>query len=54
VDLSAKFAVVANTLSNSVSAYSINSNAALMPVPGSPFAVGIEPVSVAITQAVSK
>ena len=40
--------------SNNVSAYSIGSNGALTPIPGSPFAAGSEPVSVAITRAISK
>jgi hypothetical protein len=34
---------------NTVSAYSIAANGALVPVPGSPFAEGFNPVSVAIT-----
>jgi 6-phosphogluconolactonase len=54
VDPTAKFAYVVNMGSNSVSAYSIGSNGALTPIPGSPFVTGSEPVSVAITRAVSK
>src|SRR5260221_5070962 len=46
--LPAKFAYVANTASNNVSAYSIGANGALKPVPGSPFAAGTEPPSVAV------
>src|ERR1700733_3725837 len=38
--LRAQFAYVANDSSNNVSAYSIGSNGALTPVPGSPFAAG--------------
>ena len=45
----AQFAYVANRLSNNVSAYSIGANGALTPVPGSPFAAGNAPVSVAVT-----
>jgi hypothetical protein len=47
--LRAQFAYVANRHSNNVSAYSIGANGALTPVPGSPFAAGILPRSVAIT-----
>jgi DNA-binding beta-propeller fold protein YncE len=47
--LRAQFAYVVNALSNNVSAYSIGSNGALTPVPGSPFAtIGEDPVSVAV------
>jgi hypothetical protein len=46
--LRAQFAYVANDASNNVSAYSIGANGALTPVPGSPFAAGIQPVSVAV------
>src|SRR5260221_717894 len=46
--LRAQFAYVANSESNNVSAYSIGANGALTPVPGSPFAAGIFPVSVAV------
>ncbi len=45
----AKFAYVANIDSNDISAYSIASNGALTPVPGSPFAARVKPASVAIT-----
>jgi 6-phosphogluconolactonase len=49
--LRAQFVYVAN-FSGNVSAYSISSNVsshgALIPVPGSPFAAGNEPVSVAV------
>jgi hypothetical protein len=48
VDPTGKFAYLANLLSD-VSAYSIGSNGALTPVPGSPFAAGAFPFSVAIT-----
>jgi hypothetical protein len=40
---------VANEFDNTVSAYSIGANGALTPVPGSPFAAGNGPFSVAIT-----
>jgi len=44
-----KFAYVANQGSNSVSAYTIdNATGALSPVPGSPFAAGTNPSSVAV------
>ena len=50
VDPMAKFAYVANIDSNDISAYSIASNGALTPVPGSPFAARVKPASVAITR----
>src|ERR1700722_10616469 len=45
-----QFVYVANFYSNLVSAYSIGSNGALTPVPGSPFGEGaaVAPVSVAL------
>jgi 6-phosphogluconolactonase (cycloisomerase 2 family) len=46
--LRAQFAYVANQEGNNVSAYSIGSNGALMPVPGSPFAADSGAVSVAV------
>jgi len=46
--LRAEFVYVANAGDNTVSAYSIGANGALTPVPGSPFAAGIEPISVAV------
>ena len=46
--LRAQFAYVANLSSNNVSAYSIGANGALTPVPGSPFAAGTFPFSVAV------
>jgi len=46
--LRAQFAYVANDSGNSVSAFSIGANGALTPVPGSPFAAGIGPLSVAV------
>jgi 6-phosphogluconolactonase (cycloisomerase 2 family) len=49
VDPTGKFAYVANNDDNNVSAYSIGANGALTPVPGSPFATGFGPRSVAIT-----
>ena len=53
VDPTSKFAYVANEgtfgVPSNVSAYSIGSNGALTPVPGSPFAAGFIPSSVAIT-----
>ena len=46
-----QFAYVANFTSDDVSAYTINATTgALTPVPGSPFAAGLEPVSVAVSQ----
>ena len=45
--LRAQFVYVAN-FSGGVSAYSISSNGALIPVPGSPFPAGSEPFSVAV------
>ena len=48
VDPTGKFAYVANANSNNVSAYSIGANGALTPVPGSPFAAGTCPISVAV------
>jgi 6-phosphogluconolactonase len=44
----AKFAYVANRFGSNISAYSIGSNGALTPLPGSPFATGVGPVSVAV------
>jgi hypothetical protein len=49
VDPTGKFAYVTNVVDLNVSAYSIAANGALVPVPGSPFAAGFNPVSVAIT-----
>jgi 6-phosphogluconolactonase len=46
--LRAQFVYVANESSNNVSAYSIGANGALTPVPGSPFAAGTQPQSVAV------
>ena len=46
--LRAQFAYVANFQSANVSAYSIGVNGALTPVPGSPFAAGFRPFSVAV------
>jgi DNA-binding beta-propeller fold protein YncE len=46
--LRAQFAYVVNALSNNVSAYSIGSNGALTPVPGSPFPAGHTPGKVAV------
>ena len=49
--LRAQFAYVANVLDNTVSGYSIDhKTGALTPVPGSPFATGRFPSSVAITR----
>jgi 6-phosphogluconolactonase len=47
VDLTARFAYVTNRGSDNVSGYSIASNGVLTPVPGSPFAAGGGPISVA-------
>jgi DNA-binding beta-propeller fold protein YncE len=46
--LHAQFAYVANEGSGNVSAYSIGANGALTPIPGSPFAAGSLPSSVAV------
>ena len=46
--LRAQFAYVANASGNNVSAYSIGADGALTPVPGSPFAAGFGPYSVAV------
>src|SRR5260221_12711296 len=46
--LRAQFVYVVNNASNNVSAYSIGANGALTPVPGSPFAAGTWPFSVAV------
>jgi 6-phosphogluconolactonase (cycloisomerase 2 family) len=46
--LRAQFAYVANELNSNVSAYRIGADGALTPVPGSPFAAGNLPVSVAV------
>ena len=46
--LQAQFAYVANSGDNTISAYSIGSNGALTPVPGSPFAGGDVPRSVTV------
>jgi lactonase family protein with 7-bladed beta-propeller len=43
-----KFVYVTNNNDNTVSAYSVGSNGALAPVPGSPFAAGSGPISVAV------
>jgi 6-phosphogluconolactonase len=53
VDPTGKFAYVANLNSNvpgfgAVSAFSISSNGALTPVPGSPFQAGLDPESLAV------
>jgi hypothetical protein len=48
VDPTGKFAYVANEGGNNVSAYNIAANGALVPVPGSPFAAGSFPLSVAV------
>ena len=50
MDPTTKFVYVANIDSNDISAYSIDSNGALKPVPGSPFAAGTKPTSVVITR----
>jgi 6-phosphogluconolactonase len=48
MDPAAKFAYVANRGSDDVSAYTIASNGALTPIPGSPFPAGRGPLSVAV------
>jgi 6-phosphogluconolactonase len=50
VDASGKFVYVVLTFSNEVLAFSIASNGALTPVPGSPFAAGITPLSMTTTK----
>jgi hypothetical protein len=47
VDPTGKFAYLAN-LGNNVAAYSIAANGALTPVKGSPFAAGVNPISMAV------
>ena len=44
----AQFVYVTNGGDKTVSAYSIAASGALVPVPGSPFAAGFNPVSVAV------
>src|SRR4029077_20610378 len=44
----AQFAYVANADSGNISAYSIDSNGSMTPVPGSPFTAGVEPFSVSV------
>src|SRR5260370_10401282 len=46
--LRAQFVYVANHGNNNVSAYRIAADGALTPVPGSPFAAGSAPISVAV------
>jgi 6-phosphogluconolactonase len=48
VDPLGRFAYVANSFGNNVSAYSIGANGALTPVAGSPFAAGSGPDPVAV------
>jgi 6-phosphogluconolactonase (cycloisomerase 2 family) len=49
VDPSGRFAYVANSNSNNVSAFTINSaTGALVPLPGSPFAAGTTPMSIIV------
>jgi 6-phosphogluconolactonase len=50
VDPFSKFVYVANRGDDNISAYKISSTGALTPVPGSPFATGRGPVSLAITK----
>jgi DNA-binding beta-propeller fold protein YncE len=42
--LRAEFAYVANSSTNNVSGFRIRENGALTPLPGSPFAVGVQPI----------
>jgi DNA-binding beta-propeller fold protein YncE len=50
VDPSGQFVYVANTISNNVSAFSLNpATGALSPMRGAPFATGSGPVSIAIS-----
>ena len=48
IDPSGQFLYAVNFNSNDVSAYTLSSTGALTPVAGSPFAVGIQPHSIAI------
>jgi 6-phosphogluconolactonase (cycloisomerase 2 family) len=54
VDPTSKFVYVVNARSNNVSAYSIDPNGALTPLPSSPFPAKIEPISVVITRSIFK
>jgi 6-phosphogluconolactonase len=48
VNPTSKFVYVTNQTSNNISAYSIGRDGTLTSIPGSPFAAGIEPVSVGV------
>ena len=48
IDPSGQFLYAANSNSNDVSAYTVSAGGALVPVPGSPFAVGVQPHAIAI------
>jgi 6-phosphogluconolactonase (cycloisomerase 2 family) len=48
IDPSGQFLYAVNYNSNDVSAYTLSAIGALTPVPGSPFAVGVQPHSIAI------
>jgi len=49
-DASGKFVYVVNVFSNNVSAFTINAaDGSLTPAPGSPFAVGVNPRSTAVS-----
>ena len=48
IDPSGQFLYAVNYNSNDVSAYTLSDTGALTPVPGSPFAVGVQPHSIAI------
>jgi 6-phosphogluconolactonase len=48
IDPSGQFLYAANSNSNDVSAYTVSASGALIPVAGSPFAVGVQPHGIAI------
>ena len=48
IDPSGQFLYAVNFNSNDVSAYTLSATGALTPVAGSPFAVGVQPHSIAI------
>jgi 6-phosphogluconolactonase len=48
IDPSGQFVYAVNFNSNDVSAYTVGTSGALIPVPGSPFATGAQPHAIAI------
>ena len=48
IDSAARFVYVVNEFGNSISAYRIDSSGALVPIPGSPFLAGHDPIQVAV------